>query len=149
MSDPGVNPLQPYFNLAEQVIGGLGVQPDLCRQKDDKGNWIPGEWSLTKGSATIYVSIWIPDNNNPRGYCCIASPVMQVVTQKLKELYERLLTENHNMWAVSFSINQGWVWLRSLRECDGMDANELRAMFDRVGWYADDLDDKLKSEFGS
>ncbi len=147
MSDPGVNPLQPYFNLVEQVIGGLGIQPDLCRCKDANGAIVPGQWSLSRGSAQIYVTIWNPPNSP--GYCCVASPVMQVTTSRIQDFYERLLKTNHELWAVSFSISDGWVWLRSLRECDGMDGNEFSAMLNRVGYYADDLDDKLKAEFAA
>ncbi len=146
MHDPGVDPLKPYYEIIESVITGLGVTAESCRTNDQNGNAIPGQWSLVKGSANIYVDVYQTQDGN--AYCCVASPVMPIVTPNLKDLYERLLTVNHEMYAASFSIHQGWVWLRILRECSGMDEAECRAMFDRVGWYADQYDDELKKNFG-
>jgi hypothetical protein len=146
MSDPAINALQPYYVLVEEVIASLGVGADQCRVKDQSGNVVAGHWNLRKGSANIYVDVYATKDGY--GYCCVASPIMEIKTDKLKEFYEKLLNINHQMYAVSFSINQGWVWLRALRECKGMDADELKAMFDRVGWYADHYDDELKGEFG-
>jgi len=147
MSDPAINPLQPYITLVEQVISNLGIAPDECQVKDKSGTVLPGQWDLRKGSANVYVDVYATKDG--QAYICVASPIMEIKSNKLKELYEKLLTFNHQMYAVSFSINNGWVWLRGLRECEGLDASELKAMFDRVGWYADQYDDELKAEFGA
>lgn len=147
MSGPGSSTLQGYYAVIEQVISGLGVAPDICRVKDQNGTVMPGQWNLVKGSANIYVDVY--STQDGYAYCCVASPVMKIVTANTAGLYEKLLKLNHDMYAASFSINQGWVWLRILRECAGMDAAECRAMFDRVGWYADQYDDDLKKEFGA
>lgn len=146
MPDPNTNRLLAYYDLVERVIAGLGAPIADCRVKDQNGNVVTGQWNLQKGSATVYVDVY--STQDGYSYFCIASPVMKIVTPKLKELYEKLLMLNHDMYAASFSIHDGWVWLRILRECDGMDENECRASFDRVGWYADKYDDELKNEFG-
>ncbi len=144
MPDPGVNKLQPYYNLVEQVMTGLGAPIEQCRTVAN-GQVVPGQWNLLKGSANVYVDVYA--STDGYAYCCIASPVMKITTAKLQAFYEKLLKLNHQMYAASFSINEGWIWLRIVRECAGMDFNECRAMFDRVGWYADQYDDELKSEF--
>ncbi|GEM_PF-1496807 len=146
MADPGRINLQPYYQVVEQVIAELGAPLEQCRARDNNGNVIPGQWNLMKGSANVYVDVYATEDGY--AYFCIASPVMKITTPKLKELYEKLLILNHQMYAASFSINQDWVWLRILRECEGMDPHECRASFDRVGWYADKYDDELKAEFG-
>lgn len=146
MTDPSTNSLKPYYDLVESVIAGLGAPIEDCRVKDNNGNAIVGQWNLQKGSATVYVDVYATQDGY--AYFCIASPVMKIETPKEKELFQKLLILNHDMYAASFSIHNGWVWLRILRECDGMDENECRASFDRVGWYADKYDDELKNEFG-
>ncbi len=138
--------LEPYYTIIEQVITEIGISPVECRVKDKDGKVLPGQWDLKKGSASVYVDVYTTHDGG--SYVCVASPVMKIATPKLQALYEKLLLLNHQMYAVSFSINQGWVWLRGLRECEGMDPKECRAMFDRVGWYGDHYDDELKSEFG-
>jgi hypothetical protein len=146
MPDSGINKLQPYVELVEKVIAGLGAPIEQCREMD-QGQVVPGQWRLMKGSASVLVDVYTTEDNN--AYCCVASPIMPIKTSKLQAFYEKLLVLNHRMYAASFSINEGWIWLRIVRECEGMDFKECRAMFDRVGWYADQYDDELKSEFGS
>ncbi len=94
----------------------------------------------------MYVDVYAVQD----GYACfcIASPVMNIAMPKEKELYQKLLILNHDMYPASFSIHNGWVWFRILREYDGMDVHKCRASFDRVGSYADKYDDELKNEFG-
>jgi len=38
--------------------------------------------------------------------------------------------------------------VKVIREVDGLDAKETAAMINRVGWYADEYDDKLKVRYG-
>ncbi len=147
MSDPGINKLQPFYDQVERVISGLGIPAADCRTKDQNGQILPGQWDLKKGSASIYVDVY--QTQDGYAYCCVACPVLQIVTKNLQGLYEKLLTLNHQMYAASFSVHNGWGWLRILRECEGMDDKECRAMFDRVGWYADQYDDELRQNFGS
>ena len=140
------NELDKYYRIIEEVISGLGVPIDECRSVDQSGKTIPGQWNLTKGSAKIFVDVYMTDEG--MAYFCIASPVMEVHVPDTRKLYERLLEINHCLYGASFSIDQGWVWLRTIRECEGMDITECRNTFDRVGWYADRYDDELKKEFG-
>ncbi len=137
--------LQPYYNLIEEVIKGLGIDPVTCRNKDKAGNVVVGQWNLTLGSASIYVDVFDNVEGNP--YVNIGCPIMEVSTSNLLGLYEKLLTINYELYAAAFSINKGWVWLKIIRECEGLDIKEASAMFWRVGNYSDDWDDKLKAEF--
>lgn len=139
------NKLDTYYRIVEDVIRGLGVPIEECRSSDSSGKAIPGQWNLTKGSAKIFVDIYAAEEGT--SYFCIASPVMEV-PQSADRLYEKLLELNHSLYGVSFSISKEWVWLRTIRECEGMDIHECRNTFDRVGWYADRYDDELKKEFG-
>lgn len=131
--------------LVEKTISVLGVDPVQCREK------VPGQWTLVRGSATIYVDVY---DLQGAGYICAASPILKIMTSKKEALYEKLLFLNHQMYAASFSIHKGndgidWVWLRIVREIEGLDENEAGAIFNRVGYYADQYDDELKNEFGA
>lgn len=138
--------LDEYFRIVEKVISELGVPAEECRTQDANGRVMPGQWNLSKGSARIFADVY--ETAEGIAYFCVASPVMKIALTDPGKLYEKLLTLNHQMYAASFSIFQEWVWLRILRECEGMDEKECRYTFDRVGWYADQYDDQLKKEFG-
>lgn len=138
--------LDGYYNMVEEVITELGTRAEQCRSLDVNGKVIPGQWNLVKGSAKILADVYTTAEG--LSYFCVAAPVMMITSSDPTKLYEKLLKLNHQMYSASFSINQGWVWLRILRECEGMDRKECRNTFDRVGWYADQYDDMLKNEFG-
>ncbi len=138
---------EKYYKIVEDAIRNLGVAPESCRVADQEGKIIPGQWNLKKGSAQIYADVY----HAPEGtaYFCVASPVVETLFSSNAKLYEKLLMHNHRMFAAAFSIYDGKVWLRIVRECEGMDAEECRKAFDRVGGYADQFDDEIKKEFGS
>lgn len=137
--------LDKYYLIVEEVIRSLGVSIEECRSLDQNGKPIPGQWNLTKGSAKIFADVYKTEEGT--AYFCVASPVMEAPASAAG-LHEKLLEFNHKLYGASFSINQRWVWLRTIRECEGMDNNECKNTFDRVGWYADRYDDELKKEFG-
>jgi len=51
------------------------------------------------------------------------------------------------MILVKFSIKDDNVWLVTQRELQDLDRSEAVLMLQRVGNFADDIDDKLKTEF--
>ena len=63
-------------------------------------------------------------------------------------LFEELLIINDKLFGVAFTIYQGWVYLKVIREVDGMDQNEAMAMLHRIGNYADQYDDELIAKYG-
>jgi len=130
--------LETYSVMIEDVIRSLGVDPITSREKST------GQWTLQRGSVKVYVDIY---NVNGTDYICVASPVMEMPSKLLLPFYRKLLELNHEMYAASFSVKDNWVWLRILRELDGLDKNEATAMINRVGSYADQFDEMLISEF--
>ncbi|MCB0839049.1 MAG: YbjN domain-containing protein [Bacteroidetes bacterium] len=134
--------LTQYYELVESCIRELGVDPVTCRNE-------PGKWTLKKGSATVWIDLWHIEREN-RPYYQVMSPVMRIPKDiKLKNLlFEELLAINDKLFGVAFTIYQGWVYLKVIREVDGMDQNEAMAMLHRVGNYADQYDDDLISKYG-
>lgn len=130
--------ISSYSTLIEEIIRSLGIDPASCRGQN------LGQWTMVKGSARVYIDIY---NANSADYICVASPVMEMPSKTLLPFYRKLLELNHDMYAASFSVKDNWVWLRILRELDGLDKNEASAMLNRVGTYADQFDGMLIEEF--
>ena len=40
-----------------------------------------------------------------------------------------------------------WIYMKSIRELEGLDEDEMMATLNRVGTYADDLDDYLRNKY--
>lgn len=135
--------LENYYQMVDNVIRNLGVDPDQCRGEQ------PGQWNLKRGSASVWVDVWnIQTDNGDRGYFQVMAPVMEIPVDNLGAFCKELLEINHTLYGVAFTINKNWCYIKMIREVEGLDENEVSAMLNRVGFYADDYDDKLKAKYG-
>lgn len=133
--------LQHYFDMVEKSIIDLGVDPAVCRGEK------PGQWSLKKGSASVWIDIWHIEQEK-RAYFQVLAPVMQVPEMNQQAFFQELLELNYTLYGVAFVKFNDWVYVKLIREIDGMEQKEAAATINRVGWYADEYDDKLKVKYG-
>ncbi len=133
--------LQVYYDMVETSIRDLGVDPAACRGEQ------AGQWSLKKGSASVWIDLWHIEREN-RAYFQVLAPVMQLPTSNLQAFYQELLELNYTFYGVAFVKYNDWVYVKVIREVDGLEQKETAAMINRVGWYADEYDDKLKARYG-
>lgn len=133
--------LQPYYNMVENNIRSLGVDPAICRGEK------PGQWNLKKGSANVWIDVFYSETNKC-AYYQVMSPVMEIPGNNQQNFFQELLEHNYTFYGVAFVKYQNWAYIKAIREVDGMDEKEAMAVVNRVGWYADDLDDKLKAKYG-
>jgi hypothetical protein len=135
--------LQPYYEVVESCIGGLGVDPVECR--GDK----PGQWTLRKGSATVWVDLWHIEQEE-RAYYQVMSPIFPVPqdAEMRNNIFAELLSINDRLYGVAFTTYKEWIYIKVIREADGMDDTEAQAMLLRVGNYADQYRQELADKYG-
>ncbi len=134
--------LNHYYRIAEDCIAQLGIDPATVRNEQ-----MLGQWLLKKGSAQIIVDIWQPKDQDI-AYFQAASPVMEVPAgANMSTLGEHLLTMNHSLFGPMFSIFNNIVWLKYMRNLQGLDPSEALSIISLVGNYADALDDELIEKF--
>jgi hypothetical protein len=102
-----------------------------------------GLYRMRWGSAIVIVGV------SGQAIVAIAPLFRQPPAERTAEFYRRLLEHNASMGGMAgFAIQpDGWVVLHAGRSRKGMDAHELAVMVTGVGRFADELDDKLISEF--
>ena len=133
--------LKKYYTMVESIIEGLGVDPVTSRGKEE------GSWRLTRGSAKVWLDLWHLEKEG-RAYFQAMSPVMEQPTTQKEALYEELLQINDQLFSCAFTIYNGWIWLKVIREVDNMDESEAKAQILRIGSYADQYDDYLINKYG-
>jgi hypothetical protein len=133
--------LQNAYRIVEQCIENLGLDPTTVRGEKE------GQWSLNKGSAKVWIDVWHIEKED-RAYFQAMSPVMQDPANNT-DLYRELLEINDKLFGVAFTLYNGWVWLKMIREVEGMDENEAFAMITRIGNYADQYDDLLIGKYAT
>ncbi|WP_448519145.1 YbjN domain-containing protein [Rhodoflexus sp.] len=135
--------LTHYYQLVENAIEELGVNPVEARTQK------AGQWDLRKGSASVWINVFLSRERDDYGYLQIMSPVMKVPQGDNREaLLEELLQLNYQLYGVAFSMYEGWLYLRTIRELEGLSPEEALAMLTRIGVYADEYDDYLKQKYG-
>lgn len=133
--------LESYAGTVEQILPVIGVDPITSRMNTDNGFG----WSFQRGSAVIEVFV---AQHNGVGYLQVLSPIMHLPINGLLPLYRRLLELNLQLSQSSLGVYLDVVYVFSERPLDGLDAAEANSLIGMVAAYADDLDDKLVSEFG-
>ena len=142
-----MNTIQHYYNLVDECIREIGVDPEATRQKDVNGQIRMGAWTLFKGTAQVWIDVWHIEKEN-RPYFQVMCPVMNFPEATLQSnLFKELLEINDKLYGVAFTIYQNQVWLKTIRECEGLDKSEALAQITRVGNYSDQYDDYLKSKY--
>lgn len=139
------HPIQHYYNLVEELLTDFKIDPATARGQQ------PGQWNLKLGSASVWVDVFqsqdAQGNLTQGGYLQMMAPVCDVPVNNQHLFTKELLEINHSLYGVSFTIFKDKAYIKSIRELLGLDKSEIRAMFDRVGIYADDYDDKLKTKY--
>jgi hypothetical protein len=139
------HPIQHYYNLVEDVLAEYKIDPATCRGQQ------PGQWNLKRGTASIWVDVFqskdAQGNSVSYGYLQVIAPVCEVPVNNQHLFTKELLEINHTLYGVSFTIYMDKAYIKSIRELEGLDKSEVRTAFDRVGIYADEWDDKLKSKY--
>ncbi|MBI5219387.1 MAG: YbjN domain-containing protein [Bacteroidia bacterium] len=128
-----------YYEMVENIIRGLGVDPAVCRGEKE------GQWNLQKGSAPVWIDVWTTQDNY--GYFQAIAPVCEIPTVNTQAFYQEVLEINHQLYGVGMTKYENRIYMKVIRELDGLDQNEALAMFNRVGYYADEYDDLLKNKY--
>ncbi|MEM6804101.1 MAG: hypothetical protein AAF696_22040, partial [Bacteroidota bacterium] len=69
-------------------------------------------------------------------YYRVRAPFMEIPEDKNTELAWKLLHLNNVIYGVSFVAHKGRIYIRTIREAEGLDISEAYAMLVRVGNYA-------------
>ena len=132
--------LTKNYEMVEAVINDLGV--DAAETRGDK----PGVWSLTKGDSKVWLDLWYIATEK-RAYFQTLAPVIRVPANAGEELYKYLLAENDKLFGVSFTVYDDWIWMKTIREVEGIDEHEINFMITRVGNYAEKYTKDLREKY--
>ncbi|MEP7291653.1 MAG: YbjN domain-containing protein [Chloroflexota bacterium] len=133
--------LDQYAATVEQILLTVGVDPQQARMNIQDGFG----WSFRRGSAVIEVYV---SQQEGAGYLQVLSPILHLPMTNLLPLYRRLLELNLQLTNAALGVHLDVVYVFSERPLDGLDAVEANNILTLVAGYADEMDDKLVTEFG-
>lgn len=138
---PASPSLETYAATVEQILASVGVDLNQARVNAESGFG----WNFRRGSASIEIFV---SQQNSVGYIQVLSPILHLPINGLLPLYRRLLELNLQMSNACLGVYADVVYVFSERPLEGLDAVEANNLINVVTSYADDLDDRLVSEFG-
>lgn len=133
--------LDAYATTVQQILSAIGVDPESSRLNTAEGYG----WSFRRGSAVIEIYI---NQQSDSGFLQVLSPIMHLPQSGLLPLYRRLLEMNLQLTSASLGIYQDVIYVFNERPLDGMDSVEANNIISLVASYADEMDDRLVTEFG-
>lgn len=116
-----------YKYVIEKAIERLGLNSSKCVVGDCK-------WQLKKGNLKVNLSFF---ETHGREYFKVQAPICKVPTLNVTNFYKNLLQYNHEFNGFAFLIYNDKVYLKAVRELQGMDDNEAFSMITKVGNYAE------------
>jgi hypothetical protein len=133
---------EQLFARINEFVKRFGEERDLALAPLDDD----GVTRIQRGSAVVSIHAV-----HEQGVLLLLSKVMDVPAAKREELYRRLLELSFVATGdAAFAINKKTdeVFLRCLRQLDGLDYGEFEDMVHTIATVADSWDDKLQAEFG-
>jgi hypothetical protein len=132
-------------DMINQYVESIGLTPEAVYNTEKK------IWRWRKGSANIEVFIQTIgfEKGGARDYLRIFSPLMKIPVNDLLAFYKHLLHLNDTNLGVKITIMPGseWVYATYERDIRGMDYHELATCIADMEYWADALDDELKTAF--
>ena len=74
--------LTPYYQMVENCIKKIGVDPTVCRGQKE------GTWDLKKGSASVWIDVFKRENDHFGYFQCMA-PVHKYLPIKPKSFMKK------------------------------------------------------------
>ena len=118
-----------YYNIVEKATAKIGLDPKKSRTRN------AGKWTVTKAGIPVWIDIVYIQNEN-RVYFQVASPIIKMTSENKNSMALDLLTTNNLLYGVAFCINRENVFIKTIRETEGLDMNEAYSMILRVGNYS-------------
>lgn len=129
-----------YYDVVEEAIATLGIDPKICRGQEQ------GQWNLKKGSAPVWIDV-IYSEKDKRAYFQVMAPITKVPATNKEKFFEELLEINYVLYSVSFTKYDEGIYMKVIREADGLDVSEAIAAIERIGYYGDFYDDFLQNKY--
>lgn len=130
-------------DMIKEYLVKIGLKPDECYNSENKA------WYWFRGSAKVeaFISETKISDIESRYFLRIYSGIMKVPQNNQLAFYRRLLDLNDTSLGMKFSTMNDWVYITTERNIIGIDYAELSYTIYNLELWADQYDDKLKTEF--
>jgi hypothetical protein len=134
--------LRDYAVIVENILKEMSVDVERSRLTVENGYG----WRFPRGSVQINLMLM---QSEERRYFQIYVPIVYLPQTGILPMYRRMLEYNLKLTGAALGVHNDIVYVYSERILQSFDPEEAKALISTVGEYADELDNKLASEFGA
>jgi hypothetical protein len=131
------NTLENYFLIVEDAIKMLEVEPETTRGNE------AGQWNLLTGELEVWVDVMPAPETNVH-YFQVMTPFCQIPPENADSFMLEILKRNYQMIDSSFTIFNGGIYLRCIKDMIYLDAEQCFVAINRIGYYAIEYKKALK-----
>ena len=135
-------PISEYAQIISSCMEELGVSPEPDQSSEDSI-----QWSLSRGSAGIYVYLYKNESLNNDLTLDIVVPLIKLPEDNVLGLFNQCLSMNFYLVNCHLALKDDIVVLTNSRTALGLDKEEFMQTLRIIGRMGDGLDDSLSSEF--
>ena len=124
--------LSPYYFIIDNALRELGLEPSECRGE------LLGQWNLAYGEVTINIDVWEVEEQDGKIVFQVQCPLLKLDEKgKNKGLFRELLEINYVLYAVSLSLVEDTVYLKTMRDASDARHGDVLASIQYCGFYAE------------
>lgn len=129
--------IEAYYEMVESCIQDMGIKPEKSRGINS------GQWDIFKGNAHIIIEI-ISKKNEESFLQCLA-PIIKIPKNNVYNYYEEVLKKKKLSFNASLTKLNNWIYVKSIREIEGIDKKEMNTIINKTGAFAEELEELYKN----
>lgn len=133
--------LEEITVLVESSIEAYGLEPVNCRGEK------AGKWSIPGEGRAVYVEVFTFPGNPDAHYLQFSCPLIVEPKMRQEEFYRNLLEINYDLYGCSISKSGDSFYIKSLKEAESYDKDEIVILLKRLVHYSSDYYGKLAFKY--
>lgn len=135
--------LSSFYFLVENALREMSIEPS-----QSKGE-MPGQWNIAFGDMAIGIDVWsIPEQDNKVVFQA-QSALLKVPEENQEAFYRELLEINYIMYGIAFSVVDGSVYLKTMRDAHDIGHNDVLYAIRLCGFYGEHYGNELHKKYGA
>lgn len=134
--------LSPYYFIVDNAMRDMGLDPNDARGE------IAGQWNLAYGEITVNIDLWEVEEQDEKLVFQVQAPIMTIPEKNQGNFFRELCEINYVLYAVAFSVVDGAVYLKTMRDARDIKQKDVGNMIEHCGFYAEHYQKALFEKYG-
>lgn len=132
--------LNKYYSKVDEAITLVGIDPELCRGKED------GQWNLMSEDLEVWIDVMYVEESEST-YFQVMAPVCQLPSSMLAEFCQEVLEINYQLVDAAFVVFNDGAYLKVMRDAKNLSTDDMFTALNRIGFYGSYYSKELMTKY--